>query len=116
MARGRHSITPPSVKGLMSSKGYLEVLFHFNTLDPMSVNQDHHNAGMRSYVRRSDSSLVDHLGDRSSDSLVDKLKKVLRVDSDEDTDTLHNKYKETAKDREEKLRMFEKQLNIKVAC
>ena len=82
----------------------------------MSVNQDHHNAGMRSYVRRSDSSLVDHLGDRSSDSLVDKLKKVLRVDSDEDTDTLHNKYKETAKDREEKLRMFEKQLNIKVAC
>ena len=83
----------------------------------MLLHQDHHNhnSGMRSSVRRSDSSLVDHLGNnKSSDSLVDKLKRVLRVDSDEDTDTLHNKYKETAKDREEKLRMFEKQLNIKV--
>ena len=84
----------------------------------MLLHQDHHNHNsvMRSSVRRSDCSLADHHGNnnKSSDSLVDKLKRVLRVDSDEDTDTLHNKYKETAKDREEKLRMFEKQLNIKV--
>ena len=78
----------------------------------------HHDYDHR-HMRRSDSSLVEngpgpgHPGHRSN-SIVDKLKRVLRVDSDDDTDTLHNKYKETAKDREEKLRMFEEQLNIKV--
>merc|ERR1719468_974170 len=55
-----------------------------------------------------------NLDKRRSDSMVDKFKRILRVDSDEDTEALHNKYKETAKDREEKLKMFEKQLNIKI--
>ena len=67
-------------------------------------------------TRRSATSFEDETFHRNKpkNSIVDKLKKVLRVDSDDDTDNLHNKYKETARDREEKLRMFEKQLNIKV--
>ena len=41
------------------------------------------------------------------------MKRLLRVDSD-DTEELHNKFRETSKDREEKIRLFEEQLNIKV--
>ena len=47
------------------------------------------------------------------DNLAEKMKRLLRVDSD-DTEELHNKFRETAKDREEKIRLFEEQLNIKV--
>ena len=47
-------------------------------------------------------------------SLVERVKQLLRVDSDS-TEELHNKYKETSKDREEKIKMFEEQLNIKVS-
>ena len=46
-------------------------------------------------------------------SMVHKVKRWLMVDSD-GTEELHNKYRVTSKDREEKIRMFEKQLNIKV--
>ena len=44
---------------------------------------------------------------------MDRVKKLLRVDSD-DTEELHNKYRETSKDREEKIKLFEEQLNIMV--
>ena len=53
--------------------------------------------------------------DAGEDGLVARLKRILRVDSDEETDNLHTKYKETARDREHKLKMFEQQLNIKVS-
>jgi len=46
-------------------------------------------------------------------SMVHKVKRWLMVDSD-GTEELHNKYRVTSKDREEKIRMFEKQLNIKI--
>ena len=45
--------------------------------------------------------------------LLDKVKRLLKVESD-DTDELHNKYRETAKDREAKVKLFEEQLNIQV--
>ena len=44
--------------------------------------------------------------------MVDKVKRLLRVDSD-DTEELHNKFRETSRDREEKIKLFEEQLNIK---
>ena len=47
------------------------------------------------------------------DRLVDRVKRFLKVDND-DTEELHNKYRETSKDREEKIKLFEEQLNIKV--
>ena len=47
------------------------------------------------------------------DQLVDRVKRFLKVDND-DTEELHNKYRETSKDREEKIKLFEEQLNIKV--
>ena len=47
------------------------------------------------------------------ESIVDRVKRVLRVEND-DTEELHNKFRETSKDREEKIKMFEEQLNIKV--
>ena len=47
------------------------------------------------------------------DQLVDRVKRFLKVDND-DTEELHNKYRETSKDREEKIRLFEEQLHIKV--
>jgi hypothetical protein len=50
-------------------------------------------------------------GAERKDSLVDKVKKMLRVDSD-DTEELHNKDRDTSKDREEKIKLFEEQLNI----
>ena len=50
---------------------------------------------------------------KKKDNLAEKMKRLLRVDSD-DTEELHNKFRETAKDREEKIRLFEEQLNIKV--
>ena len=55
------------------------------------------------------------VSDAGEDGLVARLKRILRVDSDEETDNLHTKYKETARDREHKLKMFEQQLNIKVS-
>ena len=45
---------------------------------------------------------------------MERVKQLLRVDSDS-TEELHNKYKETSKDREEKIKMFEEQLNITVS-
>ena len=47
------------------------------------------------------------------ESVVDRVKRVLRVEND-DTEELHNKFRETSKDREAKIKMFEEQLNIKV--
>ena len=47
------------------------------------------------------------------ESVVDRVKRVLRGEND-DTEELHNKFRETSKDREEKIKMFEEQLNIKV--
>eukprot|EP00090_Calanus_glacialis_P004952 TRINITY_DN13753_c0_g1_i1.p1 TRINITY_DN13753_c0_g1~~TRINITY_DN13753_c0_g1_i1.p1 ORF type:complete len:167 (-),score=40.71 TRINITY_DN13753_c0_g1_i1:180-680(-) len=47
------------------------------------------------------------------DRLVDRVKRFLKVDND-DTEELHNKYRETSKDREEKIKLFEEQLNIKI--
>ena len=44
---------------------------------------------------------------------MDRVKRFLKVDND-DTEELHNKYRETSKDREAKIRLFEEQLNIKV--
>ena len=41
------------------------------------------------------------------------MKKFLKVEND-DTDELHNKYRETSKDREAKVKLFEEQLNIQV--
>jgi len=52
-------------------------------------------------------------GMKRKDSLVDRVKRLLRVDSDS-SEELHNKYRETSKDREEKIKLFEKQLNIKL--
>ena len=51
-------------------------------------------------------------GEDKRDSMVDKVKRLLRVDSD-DTEELHNKFRETSRDREEKIKLFEEQLNIK---
>ena len=45
--------------------------------------------------------------------LLERVKRILKVEND-DTDELHNKYRETAKDREAKVKLFEKQLNIQV--
>ena len=45
--------------------------------------------------------------------LTDMVKRFLKVDND-DTEELHNKYRETSKDREAKIKLFEEQLNIKV--
>ena len=45
--------------------------------------------------------------------LMDRVKRFLKVDND-DTEELHNKYRETSKDREAKIQLFERQLNIKV--
>ena len=58
------------------------------------------------------SDLVEPAG-KDKDTLVNRIKKLLKVDSD-DTEELHNKYRETSKDREEKIKLFEEQLNIKV--
>ena len=44
---------------------------------------------------------------------MDRVKRFLKVDND-DTEELHNKYRETSKDREAKIKLFEEQLNIKV--
>ena len=52
-------------------------------------------------------------GAGGKDRLVDRVKRFLNVDND-DTEELHNKYRETSKDREEKIKLFEEQLNIKV--
>ena len=43
-------------------------------------------------------------------------KQGLKVDTDDndDTEELHNKYRETSKDRKAKIKLFEEQLNIKV--
>ena len=61
--------------------------------DPGLMFHPEHEAGLRP-VRRSDSSLVERQEGRpGSDSLIDKFKRMLRVDSDEDTDNLHTKYK-----------------------
>ena len=53
-------------------------------------------------------------GGAGQGGLAERLKRLLRVDSDSDTQELHTKYKETALDREKKLKQFEEQLNIKV--
>ena len=45
--------------------------------------------------------------------LTDRVKRFLKVDND-DTEELHNMYRETSKDREAKIKLFEEQLNIKV--
>ena len=44
---------------------------------------------------------------------MDRVKRFLKVDND-DSEELHNKYRETSKDREAKIKLFEEQLNIKV--
>jgi len=90
-------------------------VLHSENLKDLVLHSNDYEAGLRS-IRRSATSFEDETFHRNKpkNSIVDKLKKVLRVDSDDDTDNLHNKYKETARDREEKLRMFEKQLNIKI--
>ena len=48
--------------------------------------------------------------------LMDRVKRFLKVDTDDndDTEELHNKYRETSKDRKAKIKLFEEQLNIKV--
>ena len=44
--------------------------------------------------------------------LVDRVKRFLKVDND-DSEELHNKYRETSKDRKATIKSFEEQLNIK---
>ena len=54
-----------------------------------------HEAGLRP-VRRSDSSLVERQevgAGPGAGTILDRFKRLLRVDSDEDTDNLHTKYK-----------------------
>ena len=50
---------------------------------------------------------------RGRQGLVDRVKRFLKVEND-DSEELHNKYRETSKDREAKIKLFEEQLNIKV--
>ena len=65
------------------------------------------------YSHKLQGNVVTDAGIERKDSMVDRVKRLLRVDSDE-TEELHNKYRETSKDREEKIKLFEEQLNIKV--
>ena len=50
---------------------------------------------------------------RGRQGLVDRVKGFLKVDND-NSEELHNKYRETSKDRDAKIKLFEEQLNIKV--
>ena len=58
--------------------------------DPGLMFPPEHEAGLRP-VRRSDSSLVER--QEGAGTILDRFKRLLRVDSDEDTDNLHTKYK-----------------------
>ena len=49
----------------------------------------------------------------SSSKKQSRVMRLLRVESD-GTEELHNKYRETSKDRKKKIELFEEQLNIKV--
>ena len=49
----------------------------------------------------------------SSSKKQSRMMRMLRVESD-GTEELYNKYRETSKDREKKIELFEEQLNIKV--
>ena len=65
--------------------------------DPGLMFPPEHEAGLRP-VRRSDSSLVERqeVGPGpgpGAGTILDRFKRLLRVDSDEDTDNLHTKYK-----------------------
>ena len=65
--------------------------------DPGLMFPTEPEAGLRP-VRRSDSSLLERQEGRpgprpGSGTILDRFKRLLRVDSDEDTDNLHTKYK-----------------------
>ena len=53
------------------------------------------------------------LDTQTSETRMAKLKRLLRVDSDE-TEDIHTKYHQTSEDMEKKLKQFQEQLNIKV--
>ena len=45
---------------------------------------------------------------------IERIKKLLRVESDDDTENIHDKYEEDTKEREEKNKLIQEMLNSKV--